>query len=185
MVTMIKSVCIFMMIAQAILLLVPGKVYMKYVKVLIGMLMILMLLTPLLSWFGGVEGVRGEELLKEFEAGIPENTGMWEAEKSDMGIYDGIEKELKTKLNTDISNQRYCVQEVELVGGEKEGEITIESVLITVARQKKEAETIRIEPVKLGESKTLQEEEKMRLQQVYGECLGIDAERIEISVDYG
>ncbi len=184
MVAVIKSVCIFMIIAQAILLLVPGNVYMKYIKVLIGMLMILMLLTPLLSWFGGEAGMKAEAMLKEFETGIPENTGVWEDEQGNMGIYDGVEKELKAKLNTNMKNQKYCVQEVELVGKEKEGEFAIESIFITIAEQKEKG-MIRIEPVKLGESERLQEEEMIGLKQFYGECLGIDSERIEISVDYG
>jgi hypothetical protein len=184
MVVAVKNICIFMIIAQAILLLVPGSAYRKYVKVLVGILMILMISGSLLTWFRGGEDLLAEQALQEFEAGIPEMTGIWEDEKSDMGIYDGVERELKAKLNTGVKEQKYLVQEVELKGKEKDGEMTVESILITVGMQEQN-DTIRIETVKLGESSMLSKEESYRLKQEYGECLGIDPERIEISVNYG
>lgn len=182
MVEVIKNICIFMIIAQAVLLLVPGNSYMKYVKVLIGILMILMLSGALLSWFGE-EGIKAEQIIKEMEEGMPEMSGVWEKE-ADVSIYDGIENELKEKLNASVQNQKYGVREVELK--KSEDGMTIESVLIVVEAYREETEKqIRIEPVKLGENNIPEEEESLKLKQAYGACLGIDPERIEISVGYG
>ena len=47
MVSIIKDICIFMIIAQAILFFVPGSSYGKYVRLLVGIMMILQLTQPL------------------------------------------------------------------------------------------------------------------------------------------
>ena len=41
MISAIRDICIFMIIAQTILYFVPGDSYMKYVRVLVGIMMIL------------------------------------------------------------------------------------------------------------------------------------------------
>ena len=41
MISAIKEICIFMIIAQAILFFVPGTSYGKYVRLLVGMMLIL------------------------------------------------------------------------------------------------------------------------------------------------
>ena len=41
MVEAIKEICIFVIIAQAVMFFVPGNAYMKYVRILVGILMIL------------------------------------------------------------------------------------------------------------------------------------------------
>ena len=40
MVSVVKEICIFMIVAQAVLFFVPGSVYVKYVRVLVGIMMI-------------------------------------------------------------------------------------------------------------------------------------------------
>lgn len=189
MVSLIKGICIFMIIAQAILLLVPGNSYMKYVKVLIGILMILMILRPVLSWIWGEEGAGMEQMLYELEEEMPKEQDLWENKENDMGIYSSIEEELKYKLNQAFE-EAYCVKSVELKGTEKESaagrETEIEYILITVsARAETERDRICIEPVILGKVHADQEKETETLKQKYGEYIGIDPERIEIRVSYG
>ncbi|MBQ8596244.1 MAG: stage III sporulation protein AF [Lachnospiraceae bacterium] len=190
MISVIKGICIFMIIAQAVLLLVPGNSYMKYVKVLVGILMILMILKPFLSWILGEEAVEVSQMLSEWEAGIPDGQTWQEDGENHMGIYSSIEEELKNRLNQTVGEEKYTVKSVELktkenASGERQ-EASIEYVLITVTEQaKRENGEIYIEPVVLGEEAALQKEEAEQLRKKYGDCMGIDPERIEIRVGYG
>jgi len=51
--TMIKEIGIFVVIAQAILYFVPGEHYTKYVKVLVGLMIIAKILIPVVTFFSG------------------------------------------------------------------------------------------------------------------------------------
>ena len=51
MISAIKEICIFMIIAQAILFFVPGTSYGKYVRLLVGMMLILRITEPLFGIF--------------------------------------------------------------------------------------------------------------------------------------
>lgn len=53
MLPIIKEIGIFIVIAQAILYFVPKETYAKYVKVLIGIMMIAKIATPVFSLFSG------------------------------------------------------------------------------------------------------------------------------------
>ena len=53
MLAIVKEVGIFIVIAQAILYFVPGENYVKYVKVLIGVMMIAKLISPIFSLLSG------------------------------------------------------------------------------------------------------------------------------------
>ena len=128
MILAMKEICIFMLIAQAILFFVPGGTYMKYVRILVGILMILRVTEPLLDFFADEDigkeiQIRMAELLKEAE----EDGQMLVVEDGSMGIYKGIEEELKRKL-VQCKND-YAVSEVTL--DEEEG-----LVVITVESQK-------------------------------------------------
>lgn len=185
----IKNVCIFMIIVQAILLLVPGNNYMKYVKLLVEILMILMISKPVLMWIQGEEGTEIGKILKELEEGMPVQEEVWEAGESNMGIYSSIEEELKYRLNQAFETDVYYVKGVELRGliGENDtGQETIPEYLrITVVRQKEEKGKITIESVVVGEESVMEEKEAGLLKEKYGECIGVDPERIEIRVSYG
>lgn len=180
-----KEICIFMLIAQAILFFVPGGTYMKYVRVLVGILMILRVTEPLLDLFAGEDAgkeiqQRMAELLEEAE----ENGQMLVVEDGSMGIYKGIEEELKRKL-VQCKND-YAVREVIL--DEEEG-----MVVITVESRKEERveadDEIRIAPVVLGDEKIQEEKasddnhkysEMQELKGQYANCIGVDPESIVI-----
>ena len=51
MVSVVKEICIFMIVAQAVLFFVPGSVYVKYVRVLVGIMMIMGITGPLFGLF--------------------------------------------------------------------------------------------------------------------------------------
>ena len=73
MLSIVKEVGIFVVIAQAILYFVPGEAYVKYVKVLIGVIMIAKLTFPLFAFLSGegLEELTLQEnlLFEELQAG--------------------------------------------------------------------------------------------------------------------
>ena len=99
MISIMKEICIFMIIVQGILCFVPGNAYMKYVRILVGIILILRISEPLFQLFAK-EDVKQEiewevnELKKSIALGQQE----LEIEDCKMGIYSSIEEELKERL---------------------------------------------------------------------------------------
>ena len=155
MLTAIREVGIFIVIAQAILFFVPGESYVKYVKVIVGIIMIVKIAQPVLSLVtdGEWESIMEQALLDSEKYGF----GMQKLEITGVsrGIYTEIEEELRRKLKEETP-EGYEVSEVEL----REN-----GIVITVAG--KEAEP------KLYEY----------LKEQYGRLLGMEASDVEIRTD--
>lgn len=184
MILVIKEICIFMLIAQAILFFVPGAAYMKYVRILVGILMILRITEPMLDFFADEKA--GKEIQERIdrlfeEAGKNEETLV--IEDGSMGIYKGIEEELKKKL-LECKND-YTIRAVTL--DEEEGRVVITVELRNKKEKREAAEEIRINPVVLGGVEVCEEEtaddsgkngEFQDLKKQYGDCIGVDPESI-------
>lgn len=181
MVAAIKEICIFVIIAQAIMFFVPGNAYMKYVRVLVGIMMILKITEPIFGLFLDEEKEREiAERILLLEQNIDIESEALEAEDKDnsMGIYESIEEELKNRLNE--CECGYEVLDVSLTGEQK--------LLVTLKEEEKEAaEAIRIEAVEIGGSKAYGEgpgeEKEQELKELFQSCIGVDAGRIEIVFD--
>ncbi len=129
MLSVIKEIGIFIVIAQAILYFVPGDTYVKYVKILIGIMMIAKMISPVFSLLSenGIEEIilQGEALLRELE-----NTGEECVESSMYGeIYIEIGKEIENKLNQNPA-EGYDVEQVKVM---QEGDD--HEILLYVTRQ--------------------------------------------------
>lgn len=129
MLSVIKEIGIFIVIAQAILYFVPGDTYVKYVKILIGIMMIAKMISPVFSLLSEdvIEEItlQGEELLKELE-----DTGGERVESSMYGnIYIEIGKEIENKLKQNPA-EGYVVEQVKVM---QEGDDY--ELLLYVARQ--------------------------------------------------
>ena len=117
MISIMKEICIFMIIVQGILCFVPGNAYMKYVRILVGIILILRISEPLFQLFAK-EDVKQEiewevsELKKSIALGQQE----LEIEDCKMGIYSSIEEELKERLGKCESD--YEIRKVELLRDE-------------------------------------------------------------------
>ena len=136
MLSIVKEVGIFVVIAQAILYFVPSENYAKYVKVLIGIMMVAKLISPVFSIFSGDEIT---ELTYKGEAfwDTMEKTKIREMEgKTEEKIYENIGKEIKEKLQENsidgFAVEEVCIEEtkegigritifVKDVGSEKNG----------------------------------------------------------------
>ncbi len=174
MVDAVKEICIFMIIAQAILFFVPGSTYMKYVRVLVGIIMIIRIMEPVLGLFPG-EGTQQEirQAIAMLENSIrSENPGV-EIQDQETEIYKNIEEEVLEKLNACDSSFRAVGVDIR------------ETVIIRVQSRKEEAPgMVEIAPVRLeGETEEKQakrQEGFEKLKKIYGSCLGVEENKIEI-----
>ena len=64
---MVRAVAVFYLLEQMVLNLLPGKIYEKYVKFYLGLLLILLLLQPVFRIFRLTEQVDAEALIYELE----------------------------------------------------------------------------------------------------------------------
>lgn len=186
-----KEICIFMLIAQAILFFVPGGTYTKYVRILAGVLIIFRITEPLLEFFAGEDvGRQMQERMAGIFEEAKENEQILPAEEGSGRIYRGIEEELKKKLV--LCRNDYAVKEVIL--NEKEGMVLIMVELQEGEEKVKAGGSIRIPPVVLGNEETLDEGaagdnltygEMQELKEQYGNCIGVGPESIVIRIAGG
>ncbi|MCM1135888.1 MAG: stage III sporulation protein AF [Clostridium sp.] len=147
MIAVIKEICIFMIIAQGILLFVPGKTYVKYVRALVGIMMIMGITGPLFSLFMNEEKKREiQERAAELERSLTAESSRIEIPDNRLEIYSGIEKELAQRLaecesgyavsGVELSEEKVVVtvREREAQEGEQ-GEIWIEPVTIEIGAE--------------------------------------------------
>lgn len=110
-VDLIKRIGIFMIAAQAVIHFAPGEKYAKYMKLVVGIMILLQFVSPMSRILdgGGVDWDR--QLL-----GIEKELGALEsaADFSDLAstedkIIKNLEEEIKTKLNNDLEGEEYTV----------------------------------------------------------------------------
>lgn len=189
MLEIIKEIGIFIVIAQAVLYFVPGEAYVKYVKVIIGIIMVARIAQPFLSLWTQEEW---DKIMEQAAAlTLPSDLGETEllTEENTSGIYSGIEQELADRLK-EANALGYEVESVTLKGREKEnGEYEFTGVLVTVSeKQEEENGTIKVDKITIedgeGEAQKGDEKEEKEkqeeLKRLYGQTLGIDEEGIEV-----
>lgn len=163
MLAVIREVGIFIVIAQTILFFAPRESYMKYVKVIVGIIMIVKIGEPVLALVtDGEWEVIVEQALSDSEK---YGFGMQKLEVPDgsAGIYSQIEEEIRKKLAAETS-ERYEIRRVEL--REKEGrENEFAGIIITVT----------------GDSGTQDSYEYLK--EHYSKLLGMEASDVEIKTD--
>lgn len=176
MISAIKEICIFMIIAQAILFFVPGSSYGKYVKLLVGVMLILRITEPLFGLVLNEEKqLEIRERVSQLEQAIHMESKELIWEDSEAIISRGIEEELKNKLEKCEGN--YRITGVNLEQG-------TENLIITVIEKNRAEGEIWIEPVQVeaGEEKKREEggEDEQELKRLYGDTLGMEPEKIKI-----
>ena len=188
MVGAVKEICIFMIIAQAVLFFVPGNSYDKYVRILIGIIMIMRFMEPLIQLFAE-EDVKLEiknriSLLEQQMAGLNDIYGENEGKikDSETEIYKSMEEEMKKRLAACESD--YEIVSVKFAESLRQGKETGNGaeIIITVSEEKSGAGAIYVEPVKVGENekeKTVDES----LKKMYADQIGVDAQRLEILLE--
>ncbi len=178
MVGAVKEICIFVIIAQAVMFFVPGTSYMKYVRILVGILMILKITEPLFGLFLDEEKEREiSERIALLEQNMELNAAELKIEDNRTEIYGSVTEELKNKLNNCESG--YKVLNVELTKDQR--------IIITIAAEEAENSSenkIQIDPVVIGGNSTqnyeVSEEKEEELKAIFGESISVDAEKIEV-----
>lgn len=69
---MVRYITVFYLLEQMILNLIPGKVYEKYVKFYLGLLLVLLLLQPVFRIFRLTEHMDAEALMQKLEEEVEE-----------------------------------------------------------------------------------------------------------------
>lgn len=181
----IKEIGIFIVIAQALVYFVPGEAYAKYVKVVIGIIMIARLTAPMLSLFTGnaMDAIFEEALELSFSFAEQTESGLYDtAEENGQGLLlSAVEEEIEKRLK-DNPADGYEVLDV-LVLKNDFGEVS--GISVAVSKAGEEKGKIQIEKVAIGKEKegeTLTGEEGERLKNYYGALLEIPPEQIEIEL---
>ncbi|MBO5208223.1 MAG: stage III sporulation protein AF [Lachnospiraceae bacterium] len=128
-VDVIKKIGIFMLAAQAVIHFAPGQKYEKYIKLIVGILILVQFIIPINKLLGGDETewstlLETMEIEKVMEQGttieyLEEETGFEKMtfsveDKSEVQqtVVEQIEKEVKSKLNNHISGRGYTITNV-------------------------------------------------------------------------
>ncbi len=109
----IKKIGIFMIAAQAVLHFAPGQKYEKYIKLIVGTLILLQFVAPLcgiLDRTGEEWGERLAEMGETFERSG--QAGAADSPTASDAVIESLEDEIKSKLNTEISEETYVVSDV-------------------------------------------------------------------------
>lgn len=177
MISAIKEICIFMIIAQAILFFVPGTSYGKYVRLLVGMMLILRITEPLFGIFLSEEKqLEIRERISDLEQIIHRQEAELVLEDNGEVIGREIEEEIKNKLEEGENGHR-----IVSVSFDQEKE----NLTVTLSREKGKAENageIWIEPVavEVGAKGDKEERQEQELKKRYGDILGVEQEKIRI-----
>lgn len=91
----IKKIGIFIILAQAILYFVPGNAYMKYVKALVGVMIIAQLARPVFSLISGEEWREIDIQTRELSKMLHADSKTREIEEKVADIYTRMEEEIK------------------------------------------------------------------------------------------
>lgn len=202
-VEMIKRIGIFMIAAQAVLHFAPGQKYEKYIKLIIGTLILLQFAAPLKGILSGAGSDWSGKLL-EMEA-LFEESGLTEefenAPTAADAMAESLENEIKSRLNQEISEEGYMVSHVQVLmkpyeaDGNRQYELERVRVVVYCNAPTSHTEDLAVEKVRVdkieisidGEERLFQgEEEKTAglLRERFARVLGLEEKIMEVSV-YG
>lgn len=190
----IRRIGLFMIAAQAVIHLSPGRQYEKYIKLVSSVIILFLFLRPFLSlqsvtqepWQDAVE-----QILEKYE-----NENLWQADEDDFheNAVKQLEEEVKARLNQEISDSGYCVNLVSLVfegnisgmGGEGDGPVPVlQRVEIVMADKGQEAvEPILVEEIVIGDEKEKEKESTnaaSQFQEMFADILGVEREKVEVT----
>ena len=184
MVAVIREMCIFMIVAQAILFFVPGNVYVKYVRVLVGIMMIMGITGPLFGLFMNEEKKQDiRRRVESLEESIHAKEGSFTVPDNRQEVYGAVEGELKERLsacggdyrvlNAEIAEDKVIVTVEEAAGRDSEnsGQVSVQEIRVQPVSVSKE-EDVGVTPDGEGKGRELRE--------LYGSRIGVDAENIEV-----
>lgn len=115
-VELISRIGIFMLAGQAVIHFAPGQKYAKYIKLIVGLMILIQFLSPINKLMGGMDIDWSEQLLNieaKLNGGLYDD-GSTQVNSLNASIIAGMEKEIKSKLNNEISGEGYSVIKVDM-----------------------------------------------------------------------
>jgi len=121
-----KKIGIFIICAHSLLHFSAGKPYEKYLKFLIGIMVLAQFAIPLGEMLLGKEAGKIWEEAERFQMELEERAGdvVWDWEEED-AVSDALEEEIRSKLEPAAGEYGYTVKEVEVRGDPPEAEIVV------------------------------------------------------------
>lgn len=186
----IRRIGVFMIAAQAVIHFAPGRQYEKYIKLISSVIILFLFVRP----FTSIQGEVDEEWQTGMEQALHnyENETFWEpeAEGVDGMMINQLEKEIKSRLNNEISGDANCVKSVSLVFEEDISEEGIKGYvsqikrveIVMTKREKETVEPVLVEEIVIGEEKQKEDtQEVSQYQKIFANILGIEPERVEVT----
>lgn len=115
-VALICKIGIFMIAAQAVIHFAPAQKYAKYMKLVVGIMVLLQFLTPMYNILGDAGedwNTRLSDIGAELDAGLL-GVEIAEGDSVTKSIVRSIEKEIKSRLNSEIAGEGYSVIKVDV-----------------------------------------------------------------------
>ena len=117
-----KNACIFLLIAQILMVLVPEETYAKYVRVLVSLILILKITQPLLSLVSGreaqetmqanVESLCMELSVRELPSNLQSETGNLYEHMTEY-VAGQIAQEQDQTMEEEVTDQQQMIEDVE------------------------------------------------------------------------
>ncbi len=142
-----KKIGIFIVCAQSFLHFSAGKPYEKYVKLLVGIMILAQFSLPLRAVF--LEGDEGElwEGIERFQKELEEEAGkiVWDYEEENEAA-DALEKEIKMKLEPAAKEFGFSIKEIKVCGDPPKVEVAVQN-------GEKKGGRIVVEKIRIGNKK--------------------------------
>ena len=142
-----KTVLFFLLFVNLVMQLLKGSSYERFVHPVCGMILVIMMIRPLLSMFGGEERVlyAAEQKLSLLLSGDEMRLSLKEEEGFGFAVLEAYEKELITQLSGILAEEGLAVVSADFSLSTEEKDFgTIRGITLT-AEEKKEGSTSRIE----------------------------------------
>jgi Stage III sporulation protein AF (Spore_III_AF). len=192
-----KSIGIFILCAQCFMHFTAGKVYEKYVKLLIGVMILAQFIVPVRAVFFGKENAQMWEEIEQFQGElekIMEEAGEEAAAFMESGMgaagdrtgnsreMRALEAEIGQRLAETAGSYGVTTEGVELRGEPPKIIVTVREI------KRKEKERIKVEKITIGQGKGQDIEdmpesgdgETKELAEAFSKALGVDADYIEV-----
>lgn len=168
-----KQIGIFIICAQSFTHFSAGKSYEKYVKLLIGIMVLMQFVTPIKALFAPENYEELQEEVERFQKELESAAGeiVWEYEESDETAL-ALEKEIKEKLEAVAAEYGTDVKAVKVYDNPP-------MVEITVGQEKKE-ERIEVGRIEIGGQEDTSGEKYKEMRQAFGFVLNTDEAYIMI-----
>lgn len=159
---LMKRIAVFTVISQAILHFRPNKSYEKYLRLLIGIIMLAIFMVPITELFHTNSMQEYELMLEGYEKSIDR---MYETSDFQMDLKEEtylytLQEEMKTRFNNISDAYGYEVESVSLQGISMDAEQNITaqpekgSVQVVLRDKNAGISTVQVDKIKLGNNKT-------------------------------